>query len=369
MHPIESAQLKTGLIAIALLAVIGSRAPICAQSQVQHQLKQCIEFAQEHSVSLTAQDLKKNISDELAQPLITGLLARIESQVPWFRRIWFAFMNECNRDPQAWQYDYIDELTNSSTSFELKVHDSSLGERHANTLYLANLHALGDLSFFKFNSGDPTSDREHLNAVAGAQVNDDQSERELLEMAVQLARANTLDPERRIRLARALDSFGRYESGALAGNSKLLGDYNECLQSNLLSTPSSSQLIDMRHCWAQVSLDSQLNERLRRRPRLEHETANGAELSSGVCVPRACHSRSFANESLVALVQQLVESQLVFPKSIYSTHNSSLTPATTYRVELVFCQPDEDSQCLRMPTSGKLCLAFIALWTCACTHT
>ena len=115
-------------------------------------------------------------------------------------------------------------------------------------IYSTNINRILDQSYFTFNAGDEQRDRGNELRVASARVNDAQCARDLLEMVSQLdeleaqlervrrstSASNWPLAEQHVRLARVLDSYGRYGSGSLDGLSRAIGSYNQCISTSLL---------------------------------------------------------------------------------------------------------------------------------------
>jgi peptidoglycan/LPS O-acetylase OafA/YrhL len=296
--------------------------------------------------------------------------------------LWPKLMDECNREANAWRYKYYDEL---KPSLSQQVNDASIDERLANVIYTISLNTILDVDYFKFDSGDPAEDASNELRVAGPEVDDARCGRDLASMAelyddlqARLRRARGAPPDnanatagdrlgldgRHIRLARVLDSFGRYESGSLDGRLFLAGSYDECIGSQLVvsdpharSRQADGVEIQMRYCWARMDTSHRLHPLLKSRERSMYETSQPA-LKVAVCLPKSCHSKSFRQRSTRAIVQRLVDGQLQLPGSIYLDRR--------LRLDSVFCLVDGDSEHGRIPASGKLCLLLLGCWTALC---
>lgn len=279
---------------------------------------------------------------------------------------------ECRREPSGWRFNYLFELAEGP--FRLLVREGSLDERLANTIYAVSSSAGLNQHSYKFNSGEPAQDLLNERLVAGPQVDGPRCRRQLARMSHLLgqirlklgARRNQtgarlelgLDEEH-FRLARVLDSFGRFQSGSLAGRYHALGVYQQCLATPLLL----DELVATRYCWARMSLDRHLSGSLRRRRRFSQE-GDDFQMLVAVCLPASCHSASFsreqplngllANESR-ALLAGLLASQFELPESLFQERQPEL--------HSVFCLVDAESEWARVPPSGWLLLASAGAWT------
>uniref|UniRef100_A0A6G1SB00 Nose resistant to fluoxetine protein 6 n=1 Tax=Aceria tosichella TaxID=561515 RepID=A0A6G1SB00_9ACAR len=311
--------------------------------------------------------------------------SRTTFRVP-LSNIWYALTNRCNKDSNAWRYKYIDEL---KPAFNHLISDSTIDERLANLINTIYINIF-DTDFFTFNWGDPVKDAENELRVAGPQVNDTQCLKELnimwelyddmLATLARLKQANETTRSsnqslrlqgRHVRLARVLDSFGRYESGSLDGKVFLGGSYYECIGSQLLATTTRNMdndkrhdqehpadtKIQMRYCWARMDINRHLHPILKNRKKFDYEQASPM-LHVATCLPSSCHSKSLHHNASQAIVQRLINSQLHLPSSIYV--NEAL------QLESVFCLVDGDSDWGRISASGKLCLLFIGFWLLLC---
>lgn len=268
---------------------------------------------------------------------------------------------ECVREPTAWRWKYVDEHYTA----DVLVTEESIDERLANIIYTATTSKLFDIDYYRFNSGDPKQDEHNRNLVAGPQVDDEQCGRHLDQMLklvddlrTRVARQRQ-EPSgqmgldgRHIRLARALDSFGRYDSAHLSGRFQSLGSYEQCVTSRLVfnSSGPAAPAVQMRFCWARMRLDSHLDPSLRARRRTRFEIEKHM-LLAGICVPDTCHSKSFDSNRLQ--FQQLVDGQFRLPESMYINE--------TLELDSIFCLVDDKSQ-FGMPLSGKLFIVALCGW-------
>lgn len=272
---------------------------------------------------------------------------------------------------------YIDEL---KQGFKVLIRDKSIDERLANVLYSVEMKTVVNHDFFRFNSGDKRQDLENERLVAGPKVDDElcgQQLREMLSLIRQLdkkLKKRRLNPnwplhleDKHIRLARVLESYGRYEPGTLSGRTHSFGSYNQCLQTALQlnssrvgndggddddDNPTNNQLVGSRYCWARLSINKYLNPELKFRKKPFFEP-NKHMLSTGICVPETCHTSSFKKHR--KLFQQLVDSQFKLPQSIYIDEHLEL--------ESVFCLVDGNSEAFgRIPTNGKILIGLLIIW-------
>jgi len=280
---------------------------------------------------------------------------------------------ECipQRETQHWRYKYYDEL--EPEPFHLLIHDDSLDERLANILYSTTIGLGFDLNIHQFTSGDPKTDLENRRRFAGSSVDDHNCTIELNRMlesmrqlqkklnearkriSGQQSRVSVGLSEDEIRLGRVLDSFGRYTSGMLNGIGRATGSPKQCKNTQLLLNqnegPESARITRMRFCWANFDLRRFLDPGLAARPRRPHEQKKTL-INVGICVPQSCHSRNF--EQNRALFEQLANSQFRLPETLYADERP-------LELDDVFCLPDEDSDYLKMSTSGKVFLGVILL--------
>lgn len=282
------------------------------------------------------------------------------------KQIWFkdqgAWADHCLREPSAWRWNYVHELEH----FGVYIRDQSIDQRLANGIYTTTTAKIFDIDIYRYNSGSRQEDEHNQRLVAGPQVDDELCGRHLEQMLALIGELGALNEQRRragglnghsdfldskyLRLARVLDSFGRYDSGHLLGRTMTPGAYGQCLRGEL-QLAEDNHLVKTRYCWARLRLDKHLDETLRLRNRTAFETQK-TSLLSGVCLPESCHSKSFQQNRL--LLQELVNSQFRLPKSMYIDE--------TLELESLFCLVDERSQ-FGMPLGGKLLLVGLLLWT------
>ncbi|CAA2977147.1 Hypothetical predicted protein [Olea europaea subsp. europaea] len=270
-------------------------------------------------------------------------------------------------DPvQSWRYKYFDE---QAQGFKVRVMDESFDERLANVIHTIVSSRVVNLDFFTYNSGDPSEDAANMDSQAGPQVDDSRCGGHLSEMLQLLdemdakldaRRTNSSDAplhfnERHLRVARVLDSYGRYEAGHLSGKSHSMGQFDQCISTELLFADGQAEgqlaRIGAGFCWARMNLNKHLNRGLRQRAKSEFEPSE-SPLLLGVCLPRSCHSKTFTRNR--ALIQRLVDSQFRLPRSLYIDE--------TLEVDSVFCLTQKDSAYARLSLAGRLCVAFYLLW-------
>ena len=276
-----------------------------------------------------------------------------------------------------WRFKYIDE--ESVSGFKVKIADKSLDERLANIIYTSLSVKALITDYFSVNGEDANEMEQNFRSLEGPQVNADQCHWQLEQMLAQLdelearldnKRHNSsfelaLD-ERHIRLARAMDSYGRYEAGALLGKHQFLGSFAGCKSSRLLlpaleasdsdgdREQRDNELVKTRFCWARMDLSRHMSASLRARKKDSFEAAEHV-LQVGVCLPESCHTRNFlkGHDHNKRLLQRLVDSQFKLPASLYVDESLPL--------QSVYCLADEQSA-YKVPLSGKLALSFVGVW-------
>jgi len=280
----------------------------------------------------------------------------------------------CERAPEAWRWRYLDEEIDDKWVILLREH--TVNERLANVIYTTGLTKIFDIDSFTFNSGDNERDLLNMELVAGDKVDDEECGHQLNKMLNLMDELRLLNEnyifnhsnedsrntrgsleEKYLRLAKVLDSFGRYESNHLTGRMISFGSFDQCRRGRLLMPTATGttttgghddkrneyELKNMRFCWARHRLDSFLDESLHLRRKVAFEI-NSTVLISGICIPEACHSRSFPK--FKHLLRRIVSSEFRLPRSIY--HNETL------ELDSIFCLVDEASQIAMIPPIGKL---------------
>ena len=281
------------------------------------------------------------------------------------------------REPSAWRWKYIEEYYKE---FTVLIRENSIDERLSNVIHTITSSKI-NVDFYNINSGSKSRDEQLAKLVAGKQVDDKVCIEQLGEMLDLMKRFSieleykrrkpsfnlNLD-ESRIRLARVLDSFGRYESGQLAGKNMAQGAPDQCQNSQLLlkGTGGQKRLVQTRYCLAKLNLDKHLDKQLREREKSLREPPNHS-IYVGICLPETCHTKSFLSTTNKSrkLFKQLVDSQFELPKSLYLDQHLDL--------DSIFCPPDMSggnraSEYSRLPAAGKLFLIVLVSWLLAGTY-
>lgn len=264
-----------------------------------------------------------------------------------------------------WIFRYIDELTKD---FKVMFRETSFDEKISNLIYVKSLVLMFDNDLYKINLGSNESDRLFEQYSAGKRVDDQLCGRQLASMLSQLKELNTIIDnkrqknetassialeERHIRLARVLESFGRYDSGAFIGRSYFLGSYLQCSGSQMILDNDKLDLkTSSRYCTARLKIDKHLSPQIRLKQR--HYLQPELNFVAGICLPESCHTKSFADNK--KLIQELVNSQFKLPTWLYMDENLD--------VEKIYCLLDSDSYYARVPFSGWFFILFIISWTC-----
>lgn len=266
------------------------------------------------------------------------------------------------REPTAWRFKYIEEFHPDEK--RLLVVEESLDERLANIAY-TSVTARTNSDFSYFNSGSEQLDEKNLLSFEGSQVDEEKCAHHLAQMLtilddlsfrLALKRSGEVEKldldEKHLHLARVLESYGRYDSGFLSGKISSIGNYEQCLLSNLLlDVDGEGELVDTRFCWARMKADKHLDAQLRWRQPTKYE-AVAHVISAGICIPKTCHTRSFkANRELF---ERLIDSQFKLPQELYLEENLEL--------DSIFCLPDEDSEFKQLPFGGRLFVIFVSSW-------
>ena len=276
---------------------------------------------------------------------------------------------QCKRETTAWRFKYINEV--SSGRFFGLVLDESLEQRLANLIYLKHLLVGFNHQVFKFDSGQVSQDEYNLNVgVVGGRVDDLRCKQHLTSMMEQIEAFNERLAKRRahfrqannetsktnwkleeneLRLAKVLDSFGRYSTGFMSGRTLVWGSQQLCTETPL---ELNSEIVESRYCWAQVSLKRHLSKQLLERKSFVDEPPSTWLLPVGICLPSTCHSRSF--EQNRHLIERILHSQFELPRSLY--HNQKPP------MDSLFCLVDDDSPRAQWSLGAKLFVAFSALW-------
>lgn len=159
--------------------------------------------------------------------------------------------------------------------------------------------------------------------------------------------------ERHFRMARVLDSFGRYEAGLLSGRIFFLGSHKQCSGTEMTLDKNNPTLkTAARHCLAKFTMDQHMHPSLKTRERYFFEQKN--IIFAGICIPETCHTQSFHQHQ--HLFKQLVQSQFKLPRSLFIHETPELAS--------IYCAPDNDSQFSAIPFSGKLFIVMLIVWLC-----
>lgn len=269
---------------------------------------------------------------------------------------------EQTEDPYAWRLDYMHE----QTANEIKVlrHERSIDERFANIIYVTRSIKLFNSDTKLFNVGNQDRSLRLELEAADSRVDDDLCGKQLeqiLDLIREISDINKkmrlssdhmsefLLGEKHIKLAYFLDSFGHYDSGLLSGKTIFVGMYNQCKRTSLI-LGEQNKPVETRYCTALLSPQRYLDQRLRKRPKLETEERNLIEV--GICMPASCHSKSFQKHRL--LIGDLVGSQFKLPRTLFLKQNLHL--------ESLYCEIEGDSSLIQTPLSGKIFIGLILGW-------
>lgn len=277
-----------------------------------------------------------------------------------------------NDKSNRWKWKYIEE---HKPGFEVLIRESSLDERLSNLVHVSKMARLQDIEVDIIDSGDAKLDIEYGEMVKGSKVDDVKCGIELEKMVSMLVELEQLIESKRkfnletfnninnnlssfkmqdkhIRFATVLDSYGRYQSGSLSGLTYFLGAYEQCigtqLQLDIETIPD--QRTSTRYCVALLAIDKHLTATLRRS--IQRDSSKNVSLHVGMCIPKSCHSDSLLKYK--HLYEQLLYSQFEMPKSIFQDQKPELNS--------IFCYPDEDSQFMQIPLSGKLFIVTLIVW-------
>lgn len=273
---------------------------------------------------------------------------------------------ELKRDPYKWSKIYLKE--NLDGRFKLIADDETMDKRVANLIRSQEVYRLFDINGNTLDSDDVQVHEEYRRYINGPEVNAETCSKQLRQMVELLDELEVINENKRMRrdtrnatlnkrhiyLARILDSYGRYEGGALSGRSKMLGSSKQCLETPLLlGTGASEQEVRTRVCSVKLSVDTYLDDDLRSltAPELSKHQAS-FELAA--CLPNSCHSDSLKFNK--DLIQRLVDSQFALPSTIY-VHKHR-------KIEDLFCLNDGNEP-IDLPTTGRVLLWLAAVWMIA----
>lgn len=267
--------------------------------------------------------------------------------------------------PTLWKWNYAEE---EIPDFRVLVREKSLDSRVANSLFAAFSLQVFSSDPHKVNLGDEETNRQYEAMAAGPDVDEVHCRLELERLLITIdelsnlmdAKRANLDQnyleEKHIRLARMLDSFGRYQGGSLTGSQHYLGSPQQCTSTSLQLHPEKPSILTRtRYCVAKLNLETHLDPSL-----ADSKAGMVTDLrhSVGICLPKSCHMTQLRQH--MKYIEKLVGGQFQLPKH-YFVH-------TELQVESVYCSPDEDSQLGRLSTFDWLMLIFAASWISLCAY-
>lgn len=212
-----------------------------------------------------------------------------------------------------------------------------------------------------FNTKDPAVIAEYDRFTSGPKVNNDTCAKQLAQMVAlleDLGRINQLKrramPSARLneshfRLARVMDSYGRYLSGSQQLRYASFGSHEQCLRTQLQLDPEHpADLVTTRVCMATLNKCTQ--------PLDETSNISPKDLlpKMGICLPSSCHSKSLGWKDNKRLIQKLIDSQIKLPRSVYVHEHREVLD--------LFCLNDNNESDFGVPLTGKLVLAALAAW-------
>lgn len=251
------------------------------------------------------------------------------------------------------------------TDYEVTRVEENLDTRVANMLYLISVARIVEREHHVYNfANNPGVASEYESYINRPEVDQKLCKQHLTVMNTQLDELNQIlsyqrehgpgrqlnssAPEfqkRHVRLARVLDSFGRYESGLVYGRNELLGSYEQCLESNIeIGSESGRQLVGMRYCKASLAFTEHMHPSIRNKSEVY--------LQSAVCLPVSCHSNSLQDNK--HLIQRLVDSQFALPQSMFVSKHRPVID--------LYCLNDKYSS-IGLPLAGKVFVLCAAVWT------
>lgn len=165
----------------------------------------------------------------------------------------------------------------------------------------------------------------------------------------------TFSTSKQLQLIDFLDSFGSAPGGHLMmGNFLWLGSHEQCVQAQFktlaetepirTSTSTGPNLISGRYCVANLRSPSWTLKAYQNASRL-----GGHSIKLGICLPKTCNSLSIRRHSnrIEALIK-VARLQAV--------------PLSTYKLDSLFCLPDEDSPLRQLSPSARLFVATLLVW-------
>lgn len=246
--------------------------------------------------------------------------------------------------------------------YDLYFIEDTIDEKAANLIYIT-----GIINPLNYEISTFSSENAHLKQqTAGSSYNKQLCSQHLNSMITILEELNRITDARRrkrlnetslkldeshLRLARVLDSYGRYEPSLMSGKQHFLGSYSQCQGSQMILDKSArNSKVAARYCTAQLKFDKHLNHELKIRKKLSHETK--LNLKVGICIPETCHTISF--EENKQNIQRLVDWSFKLPSHYYVEEHPE--------AESIFCGVDEGSAAAEIPLSGKLLICFVTCW-------
>lgn len=267
-------------------------------------------------------------------------------------------------DEFLWAY-LTESLEGNSTPI---IIEESIDQRVSNLNFIHHREFIVDKNINQFKSSNRDVIDEYERFVNGPEVDQTKCTEHLQQMVDLLEDLETINEGwrknrsanalelhqsapridgRHIRLAKVLDSYGRYSSAMLEGNQDILGMQVECLETKLqFDANRPDDLVGTRSCLAKLDMRQQLSPKLRYYP-TNYITAVNVE----ICIPNTCHATSLAANK--HLIQKLIDSQFVMPKSLYVHQHREVID--------LFCVNDRNES-IGIPTNGKVLLALMSCW-------
>lgn len=259
---------------------------------------------------------------------------------------------------------YLEEY--ESDSFKLVVEENTIDERLASQARAQEAYRAFDGNVNSFDHFDTSVRQEYEVYTSGPEVDAASCSKHLGQMIELLDELDALNQDRRlnplhknatldrrhIHFARVLDSFGRYESGALSGRLKMIGSSTQCLETKLILGPrTAQQVVGTRICSAKLTLDKYLDNdyKLLTEPELSKYKSS---LEVKICLPNSCHSDSLRDNK--GIIQRLINSQFHLPETIYVDRHREVVD--------LFCLNDGNTNPLSIPTSGKVLIGLVLIW-------
>lgn len=256
-------------------------------------------------------------------------------------------------------WEFLQEIGKDEYTKKLRVQSGD--QRMMEGLTLAELNHPMIEKLHIYNSTDPEIIAEYDKFTSGPKVDEEICTKQLTQMVAlleDLARINELKKqslpspklnESHIRLARVIDSYGRYLSGSQQLRYAAFGSHEQCLKTQLqLDHQHPTDLVTTRVCIASLHrCSARTNQR-------EKVSAKDLLPKTSICIPSSCHSKSLKNSDIKRLIQKLIDSQFKLPRSVYvDPHREVLE---------IFCLNDDNESYLDIPLTGKLTLAGLILW-------